>query len=193
MRYGNRYSTVLSLCTLFFMTWDVVPSSADNDRGNFASAVVYDLDYGKALDGCQVLMRDGFIGIVREPRLLTLLEGAMKLGKPAIVYFTKGSPNVVHRVVLRQELGSNLGSNPSHDDELYSVAEIDASDTEPLYKVKVMDINRGEQNLFTQDLRMQSILTTALQEGWKVGYLSFDPNTKEIIRGKLNIEDQNSK
>jgi hypothetical protein len=43
---------------------------------------------------------------------------------------------------------------------------------------------------FTRDARTASILATALEKKWKVGYLTIDPTTNEISRVKLNRDDQ---
>jgi hypothetical protein len=60
-------------------------------------------------------------------------------------------------------------------------------------KATVVGTDGNEVKVFTRDLRMESLLTTALREGWKIGYHSFDPRNQEITRGKLNIEDQKRK
>jgi len=147
--------------------------------------IVHDLDYIQHLNWCQVSFRNGFVGFVREPCLLLPLAAALKLGEPILVDHDDANPNRIQRVVITRK----PPALPA-EDGLHYVEEIDVDEAEGKCKVTLVGKHATEVKVFTRDQRMESILVTALLERWKVGYLSFDQITKEITRGKLNIEDQ---
>jgi hypothetical protein len=146
---------------------------------------VYDLDYIQNLNSCQVLIRDGFVGIARDVRIQQVLQTAMQLNAPVTVHYEGEQPKHVYRVVLKEP--RPLGSIP---DGLHRLTRIDFDETDGKCQVQFVTAGGKKALGFTRDLRLEALLVTALREGWQVGYLSIDETTREITRAKLNIEDQ---
>jgi hypothetical protein len=149
------------------------------ERTPFAG-VVYDLDFIQGLNWCQVLIKKDFIGIVREPCLQRALEAALALGSEVTVYHDADQPKRITRVVLKRKAPGMPGQG------LYYVTTLDFDEADGKCKATFVNELGKEVNGFTRDIRMESILTTALREELPIRFLTFDPHTNEITRGKLN-------
>ena len=149
------------------------------ERTPFAG-VVYDLDCIPGLNWCQVLMKKDFIAIVREPRLQRPLEAALALGSEVTVYHDTDQPKRITRVVLKRKPPGMLKQGLNY------VTALDFDEADGKCKATFVNEFGKEVNGFTRDIRMESILTTALREELTIQYLTFDPLTNEITRAKLN-------
>lgn len=152
---------------------------------------IYDLDYLQNLNWCQVLLRDplgGFIGFVRDERLLAPLATAMQLGIPVTVHHDDAQPKRIDRVTLKRM--ATAGPPPSG---FHYVVELDIDESDGKCKATVLASDGSNAKIFTRDEKFEAILLTAFREAWRIGYLSYDTVTGEVSRGKLNSGDQKRK
>jgi len=143
---------------------------------------VRDIDYLQVQGWCQIII-DDFVGYVREPRLLALLEAAMKNGSPVTASHDDAHPAHITRVALKPL----PTTSPPHAGLHYVVA-LDIDSCQDKCHAAVLGADATQTDVFTCDASMESILVTALGEHWAIDYFTFDAASKEITRGKFNIE-----
>jgi len=146
------------------------------------TGVPRDIDFIKNSDWTQVILQgsppmDELVAQTKNDRIESILLVALSLKSPVTVGYVEGNPKMLTSV--------SLPVNGKEEDGYISALSFD--DKENYCRATVF--NKGKKvNAWTKSAQMQSILETAVRQSIPIQEFSYDPKTKEITRGKVNVE-----
>jgi len=184
----NCRGKLAALMMLLSAGIQAVASQAHAESEKKITGVVYDIDFIQDANWTQIAIRDGFVGIIRDPRLEVPLVLSLSLNEPVTVYYAEDQPNRILKVVFKRS-----SPPPVPPKDFYSVAEILVDEANGKTQATLIDAMGNKVLVFTRDPRMEVLLAAAMRDGKKIGYLSFESTTREITRAKLNLDEQRPK
>ena len=164
---------VLSICVPHVCTAHV-NQPAD---GEF-TGVPRDIDFIKNADWTQVILQgaDELVAQTKNDRIESILLVALSMKSKVTVGYVDGNPKKLTSVAL---------SLNGRDEEGY----VRALSFDEEKKCGATVFYKGQKvNVWTQSAQMQSILETAVRQSIPIQEFTYDPKTKEITRGKVNVE-----
>ncbi len=147
-----------------------------------------DIDYIKNAEWTQVILQgnmpgDELVAYTKNDRIEQILVVALTLKSESVVNAEEdgNNPKRLTSVMLQAK-------NPAQEEgRVYSLS-FDERDK----KYRAVVYTQGQMvNVWTDSGRMQSILETAMRDSLAVMEFTYDSASKEITRGKLNINLQN--
>jgi hypothetical protein len=148
------------------------------------SGVPRDIDFIKNAGWSQVILQgkgptDSLIAQTKNERIVRVLLVALSLKAEATVQHVDDGTNPKKLTVVT--LIPKIKAEEGHVLAI-SFAEIDG-----YYRATIIK-NAKEEKVWTKSAQMQSILEGAVRQALPVQEFAFDAETREITRGKLNIE-----
>lgn len=150
--------------------------------GGKFTGIPRDIDFIKNLGWTQVILQgktptDELVAQTKNDRIQSVLLVALSLKSQVTVNYVDGNPKQLTSVIL---------SVTSKEEEGYVLAlSVDSKDNS--CRASVFD--KGKKvDVWTRSAQMQSILETAVRQSIPVQEFTYDSTTKEITRGKVNVE-----
>jgi hypothetical protein len=147
------------------------------------SGVPRDIDFIKNLGWTQVVVqstgKDSLVSTTTNEQMQRILLVALMRKSDVIVEYVEDEPN--QKKLISATLSVNAEDQPGQ------VFALSFAEKDNYYRATIFDQN-DRVSVWTQTPQMQSILETAVRESIPVQEFSFDRDTMEITRGKVNVE-----
>lgn len=179
-RYGRQLLALVLQLVFCFSSIGSVEAQPSPHSGK-----VYDLDYIKNSGGVQVLIRDDFVGFTDNALILLGAETGMQCNQDVWVMADHSSPRNILRLRIVQQ-----HPIPTPPSGLHFVSRIEVDASNGRADTELVDSSGTAVSGHAVDAQMTSLLFAAFRERWFLGYVSIDPASGEIIRAKINREDQ---
>lgn len=188
----SRRITFYGLGILLLWTGFVVSSpGSSNDPnqqppGSF-KGVPRDIDYIKNAGWTQIILQgsrpgDELVATSTNDLIVRILLVALMQKHETMVAYADNNPKKLTAVSL-------MSTNRPYPGQVQLIAFSERDNT---YRAKVIDQNQ-EVDVWTKSAQMQGVLETAMRESIPVMEFSYDPVSKEIARGKVNVSIQQVK
>jgi hypothetical protein len=182
--YGLAFSVAAALAAA------AAPEAAAEERassGAIFRGTPRDIDFIKNLDWTQVILQrpagsEQLIAHTKNDRIQSILLVALSMKNEVTVEYDDGESGVKRVISVR--LTARAKSEPGH------VVILGFQEEEGLCRAAIIGEESMKIDVWTKSAQMQSILETAVRQSIPVQELAFDAETKEITRGKVNVDLQ---